>query len=231
LKNFFYYNAGNGENMVYLGIKNIAMLQSMKKPDPKKKKFPVGKTVVAYEKKSMPSSAAPKSISKADAEANLGRMRKSFEDYQDDVEGEKVFGSDYKDLGLKANRYRKMNLDGSNPEVVRKYRVKGLDENPDSPYREEVEMIDPNNKILRIYRTKGKNMSYIPDSDITGPEYNKKRRIDSSPFGEPATVYEETIKHRAERIRAAKKANDQSRVKSILDKVEADKAKAKAGGK
>jgi len=86
------------------------MLKSMKKPDPKK--LGKAKTVVAYEKKPMPSSAAPKSISKADAEANLGRMRQSFEGYQDEVEGERTFGPEYKNLDLKPIKQKVKDLKG-----------------------------------------------------------------------------------------------------------------------
>ena len=93
----------------------------MKKPDPKKRKLGRAETVVAYEKKSVPSSA-PKSISKADAEANLGRMRASFEGYQDDVEGEKTFGPEYKNLGLKPIKQKVKNLKEGTESVRTTYR-------------------------------------------------------------------------------------------------------------
>lgn len=218
-----YYGDGNGENIVYLGTKNIAMLQSMKKPDPRKK-LGKAKTVVAYEKKSAPSSA-PISISKSDAEAHMKRMNQMFEDQKDIEAGEKEFGPDYKDLGLKAYKYRQMDINGGNVENKRGYAMKGLAENPDAPYKEEVERVSPTQDVLRIYRT-----GRLKDVELE-PGQQRKRGITSSKFGNDATVYEETIKQRAERMRAEKKALEKNRAQSIIDRVEADKAKAKAGGK
>jgi hypothetical protein len=207
------------------------MLKSMKKPDPKK--LGKAKTVVAYEKKPMPSSAAPKSISKADAEANLGRMRQSFEGYQDEVEGEKTFGPEYKNLGLKPYKYKSMDLDGKNVQEKRGYRVKEYDEDPDSPYKEEVELADPNNpdnKTIRVYRT-----GRMKDIELEPGQQRKGQQ--RSPRGEAATVYEETIKERTERLKAQKAAKAKAMIekyapiqKKAKEEYEAKKAQEKAGG-
>jgi hypothetical protein len=205
------------------GTKNIAMLQSMKKPDPRKK-LGKAKTVVAYEKKSAPSSA-PMSISKSDAEAHMGKMNKMFEEQKDIQEGEKEFGADYKDLGLKSYKYRQGSPTGGNMEEKRGYRVKSYDENKDSPYNEEIERVSPSQDIVRVYRTgSGKDYSL---------EYgqNVKKDLTTDKRGNPATVYEETIKGRAERMRAEKKARENSIAQAAINKAEADKAKAKAGSK
>ena len=208
------------------------MLQSMKKPDPKKRKLGKAQTVVAYERKSAPStSTSQKAISKADAEANLGRMRKSFEDYQDEVEGEKTFGPEYKDLDLKPYKYKMMDIDGTNVQEKRGYRTKSTSgEKPD--FREEIERVSPTQDILRIYRTKGgSGINYIPEGDLSGYGREIKKHITSDKRGNPAIVYEESIKQRAENNRAAYKARQQAKAKEIIDRAEADKAKAKAGGK
>ena len=211
------------------------MLQSMKKPDPKKRKFPVGKTVVAYEKKPMPSSAAPKSISKADAEAHLGRMNKSFDGYLDDVEGEKTFGPEYKELGLRRERVRVNNMPAS------EWRKKWDDEE-NAPYHERYERVSPTQDVVRVYRTKGKehhwdaglsksNAPYgtdVKDENAVDPRSGSRNR---------AIVYERKIKDIVEENKANKKA----RIKRMAEEGEAQarkmiaeeaaKAKAKAGGK
>jgi len=84
----------------------------MKKPDPKKRKLGRAETVVAYEGKKRSLSSPVAAISKADAEANLGRMRASFEGYQDEVEGERTFGPEYKNLDLKPIKQKVKDLKG-----------------------------------------------------------------------------------------------------------------------
>ena len=207
------------------------MLQSMKKPDPKKRKLGKAQTVVAYEGKKRSLSSPVGAISKADAEANLGRMRKSFEDYQDNVEGEKTFGPEYKDLDLKPYKYKMMDIDGTNVQEKRGYRTKSTS-GEKSDFREEIERVSPTQDILRIYRTKGgSGINYIPEGDLSGYGREIKKHITSDKRGNPAIVYEESIKQRAENNRAAYKARQQAKAKEIIDRVEADKAKAKAGGK
>ena len=209
------------------------MLKSMKKPDPKKRKLGRAETVVAYEGKKPSISSPVGAISKADAEANLGRMRASFEGYQDDVEGEKTFGSEYKNLGLKPYKYKSMDLDGKNVQEKRGYRVKEYDEDSDSPYKEEVELADPNNpdnKTLRVYRTgRMKDIELEPGQQRKGTQ--------RSPRGEAATVYEETIKERSERLKAQKAARAKAMIekyapiqKKAMEEYEAKKAQQKAGG-
>jgi len=150
---------------------------------------------------------------------------------QEDKFGEEEFGPDYKDLNLKPYTYRAIS-DGKE-EVRKGYTVKT--DNPDPRYREEVERVNPSQNILRVYRT-SKNKY---DRDVQ-PEYGidiKNRQGFNPRSGEDATVYEESIKQRAEKNRAAYKA----RIKAIADRGEAEakrmiaeeaaKAKAKAGGK
>jgi uncharacterized ParB-like nuclease family protein len=87
------------------------MLKSMKKPDPKK--LGKAKTVVAYERKAPTSTTAPKSISRADAEAKMGRMENMFEEQRGIEEGERQYGSMYKNLDLKATRQKVRDLKGN----------------------------------------------------------------------------------------------------------------------
>jgi uncharacterized ParB-like nuclease family protein len=87
------------------------MLKSMKKPDPKK--LGKAKTVVAYERKAPTSTTAPKSISRADAEAKMGRMETMFEEQRGIEEGERQFGEGYKGMDLKATRQKVRDLKGN----------------------------------------------------------------------------------------------------------------------
>jgi uncharacterized ParB-like nuclease family protein len=87
------------------------MLKSMKKPDPKK--LGKAKTVVAYERKAPTSTTAPKSISRADAEAKMGRMENMFEEQRGIEEGERQYGPMYKNLDLKATRQKVRDLKGN----------------------------------------------------------------------------------------------------------------------
>lgn len=68
-------------------------------------------TVVTYEKKK--SVVAPKSISKSDAEAKMGRMENIFEEQRGIEEGERQFGSGYKGMDLKATRQKVRDLKGN----------------------------------------------------------------------------------------------------------------------
>lgn len=68
-------------------------------------------TVVTYEKKK--AVVAPKSISKADAEAKMGRMENIFEEQRGIEEGERQFGSGYKGMDLKATRQKVRDLKGN----------------------------------------------------------------------------------------------------------------------
>ena len=69
-------------------------------------------TVVAYEKKTItPSSKS--SISKADAEAHMGRMENMFEEQRGVEEGERQYGPMYKNLDLKATRQKVRDLKGN----------------------------------------------------------------------------------------------------------------------
>ena len=112
----------------------------MKKPDPKK--LGKAKTVVAYERKSPSSTTAPKSISKADSEAKMGRMENMFEEQRGIEEGERQFGSGYKSQDLKATRQKVRDLAG-NESVKTTFR--SIDGN------EEVKKL-PDSDILEVKR-------------------------------------------------------------------------------
>jgi hypothetical protein len=97
------------------------MLKSMKKLGGGKRK--PAETVVAYEKKTItPSSKS--SISKADAEAHMGRMENMFEEQRGIEEGERQFGSGYKGLDLKATRQKVKNLKEGTESVRTSFRSK-----------------------------------------------------------------------------------------------------------
>ena len=119
------------------------MLKSMKKPDPKKKKLGKAETVVAYERKSVPSSA-PKSISKADAEAKMASIEEMKEAQAELTQGEKDFGSAYKSLGLKGTRRTEIDPKSGEARVTAKYKSIAGDE--------DVERI-PNSEMVQVTKT------------------------------------------------------------------------------
>ena len=115
----------------------------MKKPDPKKKKLGKAETVVAYERKSVPSSA-PKSISKADAEAKMASIEEMKEAQAELTQGEKDFGSAYKSLGLKGTRRTEIDPKSGEARVTAKYKSIAGDE--------DVERI-PNSEMVQVTKT------------------------------------------------------------------------------
>ena len=149
---------------------------------------------------------------------------------QEDKFGEEEFGPEYKDLNLKPSTYRERS--GGKEEVKKRYTVKTDDTDP--RYKEEVERVNPNQDVLRVYRTSKNRFDrdVQPDYgvDIKGNKYNPRT-------GEEATVYEESIKQRAEKNRAYQKARNEAIFKRVEPEIkrqraliEAEKAKAKAGG-
>ena len=116
------------------------MLQSMKKPDPKKRKLGKPQTVVAYEKKTL---SAPKSISKADLESKVARIEGMKEEQAELTQGEKDFGSSYKSLGLKGTRRTELDPKSGEARVTAKYKSTAGDE--------EVERI-PDSEMLKVKR-------------------------------------------------------------------------------
>jgi hypothetical protein len=251
--------------MVYLGIKNIAMLQSMKqlgggkKPAPKKpapratpEQIKMTKRFRDFQSKQrnspegenfknemlIKSSEASRAMKdRADerkyrSEMNIDEMGRKALQAHEDKYGEEEFGPDYKDLNLEPYKYRTIS-DGKE-EVKRGYRVKT--DNPDPRYREEVERVNPYQDILRVYRT-SKNRF---DRDVQ-PEYGidiKNTKGHNPRSGDEATVYEESIKQRAEKNRAYQKAKNEALWKRVEPEVmrmraqaEAAEAKKKAGGK
>lgn len=137
------------------------MLKSMKKPDPKK--LGKAKTVVAYERKAPSSTTAPKSISKADAEANLGRKNQMFDEQRELEEGERAFGSEYGKLNLKGYKQKSMDMRG-NESVKTIYRSKEGDE--------EVEQSAPGSNILKV-----KKLGEAAKSNFPNFEESIKDRI------------------------------------------------------
>jgi hypothetical protein len=162
------------------------MLKSMKKPDPKKKKLGKAETVVAYERKSVPSSA-PKSISKADAEAKMASIEEMKEAQAELTQGEKDFGSAYKSLGLKGTRRTEIDPKSGEARVTAKYKSIAGDE--------EVERI-PDSEMLKVKR--------IGEAGelAKGTGYEN---------------FKETFKERVERLASEKKARLRSRAMEILD--------------
>jgi hypothetical protein len=126
--------------MVYLGIKNIAMLKSMKKLGGGKRK--PAETVVTYEKKK--ATVAPKSISKADAEAKMASIEGMKEAQAELTQGEKDFGSAYKSLGLKGTRRTEIDPKTGDVSVKAKYKSTEGDE--------DVERI-PDSEMLQVTKT------------------------------------------------------------------------------
>jgi|TARA_R110002126_G_scaffold8410_1_gene39865 hypothetical protein len=166
------------------------------------------------------------------SQLNIEGMGERTLQAQEDKFGEEEFGPDYKDLNLKPYTYRTIS-DGKE-EVKKGYTVKNDDTNP--RYREEVERVNPRQDILRVYRT-SKNRF---DRDVQ-PEYGvdiKSTKGYNPRSGEEATVYEESIKQRAEKNRAYQKAKNEALWKRVEPEVmrmraqaEAAEAKKKAGGK
>jgi hypothetical protein len=250
--------------MVYLGIKNIAMLQSMKqlgggkKPAPNKpapratpEQIKMAKKIKDFQSKQRKSpereelltqialsgqDKAEKIKGKAEdrkyrSQLNIEGMGERTLQAQEDKFGEEEFGPEYKDLNLKPSTYREKS--GGKEEVKKRYTVKTDDTDP--RYKEEVERVNPYQDVLRVYRTskyKG-DRQVQPDYgvDIKGNKYNPRT-------GEEATVYEESIKQRAEKNRAYQKAKNEALWKKVEPEVmrmraqaEAAEAKKKAGGK
>jgi hypothetical protein len=158
------------------------------------------------------------------SEMDMDARSQALTDRIENEKGEKVFGPEYKNLGLKRSTYK------TTKGVESRYRNES-DDDPESQYKEEVELVDPDRQILRVYRT-----GRMKDVELD-PGQQRKRDYNRSPRGESATVYEETIKERAERLKSQKAA----RAKAIADKYapiaekaraeyEAKKAQEKAGG-
>ena len=161
---------------------------------------------------------------------NIEGMGERVLQSQEDKFGEEEFGPEYKDLNLKPSTYRERS--GGKEEVKKRYTVKTDDTDP--RYKEEVERVNPNQDVLRVYRTSKNRFDrdVQPDYgvDIKGNRYNPRT-------GEEATVYEESIKQRAEKNRAYQKARNEAIFKRVEPEIkrqraliEAEKAKSKAGG-
>ena len=206
----------------------IKMANRLKDIQSKQRNSPEGKAFTAEMlRKSAEASKAMKDKAaerKYVSEMDMDARSQALTDRIENEKGEKVFGPDYKNLGLKRSTLR------TSKGVESRYRDES-DDDPESSYKEEFELADPNNpdnKTLRVYRT-----GRLKDIELG---YGENRKgIQRSPLGEPATVYEETIKDRIEKVKAKK----QAKAKAIMEKAQpqADKikaeieaAKSKAGG-
>ena len=174
----------------------------MKKPDPKKGKSVKAETVVAYQRKAPSSTTAPKSISKADAEAKMGRMENMFEEQRGIEEGERQFGEGYKGMDLKATRQKVKDLKGN--ETV---------------------------KTTFRSNTGNEEVSKVPDTDLVDVkrigEYEQAGMGGTS--RESIKDYLESVKAR-KRAKAQSILNQSKQQRDkIIAEMEA--AKAKAGGK
>jgi len=225
------------------------MLQSMKKPDPKKpapkatpdqikmakrlkdiqskqRNSPEGQQFMSELRlkneeasKALRNKAAER---KYISEMDMDARSQAITDRIENEKGEKVFGPEYKNLGLKRSTYK------TSKGVESRYRNES-DDDPESSYQEEFEVADPDKQILRVYRT-----GRMKDIEL-GYGENRKRDYNRTPLGQPATVYEETIKDRAEKIKARKQAKAKSimeKAQPQIDKIKAEieAAKSKAGG-
>jgi hypothetical protein len=220
------------------------MLKSMKKPDPKptpeqlkmakrlkdiqsnQRNSPEGKKFTAeLLSKSQEASKAMKGKAaerKYISDMDMDARSQALTDRIENKKGEEVFGPEYKNLGLKRSTYK------TSKGVESRYRNES-DDDPESSYQEEFEVADPDKQILRVYRT-----GRMKDIEL-GYGENRKRDYNRTPLGQPATVYEETIKDRAEKIKARKQAKAKSimeKAQPQIDKIKAEieAAKSKAGG-
>ncbi len=216
----------------------------MKKPDPKptpeqlkmakrlkdiqsnQRNSPEGKAFTAEMlRKSAEASKAMKDKAaerKYISDMDMDARSQALTDRIENKKGEEVFGPEYKNLGLKRSTYK------TSKGVESRYRNES-DDDPESSYQEEFEVADPDKQILRVYRT-----GRMKDIEL-GYGENRKRDSNRTPLGQPATVYEETIKDRAEKIKARKQAKAKSimeKAQPQIDKIKAEieAAKSKAGG-
>lgn len=159
------------------------MLKSMKKLGGGKRK--PAETVVTYEKKK--AVVAPKSISKADAEAKMASIEGMKEAQAELTQGEKDFGSSYKSLGLKGTRRTEIDPKTGDVSVKAKYKSTEGDE--------EVERI-PNSEMLQVKR--------IGEAGelAKGTGYEN---------------FKETFKDRIERLASEKKAKLRAKGMAILE--------------
>ena len=178
------------------------MLKSMKKLGGGKRK--PAETVVAYERKTVSPVTPKTAISKADAEAHMGRMNEMFEEQRGVEEGERQFGSGYKNMDLKAIRQKVRDLKGNETVKTTFRRNDG---------NEEVTKY-PDSDILDVKR--------IGEYEKAGVGGTSKESIKD--FAERVKAEKAA---RAKQI-AAKYAPIQQKAR---EEYEAQKAKEKAGGK
>ena len=204
----------------------IKMANRLKDIQSKQRNSPEGKAFTAEMlRKSAEASKAMKDKAaerKYVSEMDMDARSQALTDRIENEKGEKVFGPEYKNLGLKRSSYK------TSKGVESRYRDES-DDDPESSYKEEFEVADPDKQLLRVYRT-----GRLKDVEL-GYGENRKRDYNRTPLGEPATVYEETIRDRVEKVKAKKQAKAKAIMEKSqpqLDKIKAEieAAKSKAGG-
>lgn len=219
--------------MVYLGIKNIAMLKSMKKPDPKAtpaqlkvskdiKKFqakqrnsPEGmafrQEMLAKSKQASDDMKKSAAARRAQSDANIEEMGRQAMESMENKFGEEKFGEDYKKMGLSVGRKRKPGQP-SERTYFKDYGEGG---------REDIEKKDDGS--LLVTRS-GK----YADFDLDPSE--------QSVYSQPGRkVYKTSVKEYAKKQQEALKARgrylmDQAQPQLDKIKAEIEAAKAKSGG-
>lgn len=221
--------------MVYLGTKNIAMLKSMKKPDPKatpaqlkvskdikilqakQRNSPEGiafrQEMLAKSKQASDDMKKSAAARRAQSDANIEEMGRQAMESMENKFGEEKFGEDYKKMGLSVGRKRKPGQP-SERTYFKDYGEGG---------REDIEKKDDGS--LLVTRS-GK----YADVDLDPSE--------QSVYSQPGKkVYRTTVKDYAKKQQEALKARAKliaDRVQPQVDKYraeyEAKKAQEKAGG-
>ena len=230
-----YYGDGNGENIVYLGTKNIAMLKSMKRPDPKatpaqlkvskdikilqakQRNSPEGiafrQEMLAKSKQTSDDMKKSAAARRAESDANIEEMGRQAMESMENKFGEQKFGEDYKGMGLSVGRKRKPGQ-ASERTYFKDY---------GNGNREDIEKQDDGS--IRVTRT-----GRIADSDLDPTE--------SGYYSQPGKkVFKTSVKDYAKKQQELLKARANSlmsQAKPQLDKAiaeyEAKKAQEKAGG-
>jgi hypothetical protein len=199
--------------------KRLKDIQSNQRNSPEGQKFTAEMLSKSAEaSKAMKDRAAER---KYISEMDMDARSQDLTDRIENKKGEEAFGPEYKNLGLKRYTYK-----------TSKGRESGYrsasDDDADAPYKEEVEKVNPYQDVLRVYRT-----GRLKDVEL---DYGQQRKgLQINPRGESATVYEETIKDRANRLKAQKQAKAKAimeKAQPQIDKIKAEieAAKSKAGG-
>jgi hypothetical protein len=216
--------------------KNIAMLKSMKKPDPKatpdqikmtkrlkdiqskQRNSPEGKAftqeMLAKSKQTSDDMKKAALARREQSNENIDEMGRQAMESMENKFGEEKFGPDYKGMGLSVGRKRKPG------QVSERTYFKDYGEDN----REEIEKQDDGS--IRVTR-KGKYATFADLEPTEREEYSEPGR----------RVYRTTVKDYAKKQQEALKARGkylmnqaQPQIDKMMAEIEAAKAKAKAGG-